>query len=194
VIAGPISLDMLIIVLNLRSLSLSFLLIAATTGCSRTATPVSAGTKPVSAQQVRLTEEARQQMELIPPPSKTRYMAIKSLTSWENPYVTVQGAMLTLHVLLADANTSGLGEGGLLRPVGARRQDLNIRVSDLPTALNAIPQNAWPYGRVLAVEEAHNIPVSARPEVRRNVETTMQMLNDLGVVAYEWTEGGAGLR
>jgi hypothetical protein len=120
-------------------------------------------------------------------------MAVKSLTSWENPYVTVQGAMLTLHVLLADANTSGLGEGGLLRPIGARRQDLNIRVSDLPTALNAVPPNAWPYGRVIAVEEAHNIPVNARPEVRRNMETTMQMLNDLGVVAYEWNEGG-GLR
>jgi hypothetical protein len=143
---------------------------------------------------MRQTEEARQQMELIPPPSKTRYMAVKSLSSWENPYVTVQGSMLTLHVLLADANTSGLGEGGLLRPVGARRQDLNIRVSDLPTALNAVPQNAWPYGRVLAVEEAHNVPVNARPEVRRNVETTMQMLNDLGVVAYEWADGGAGLR
>jgi len=102
--------------------------------------------------------------------------------------------MLTLHVMLADGNTSGLGEGGLLRPVGARRQDLNIRVSDLPTALNAVPQNAWPYGRVVAVEEAHNVPKSARPEVRRNMESAMQMLNDLGVVVYEWNENGVGLR
>ena len=133
-------------------------------------------------------------MELIPPPSKTRYMAVKSLTTWENPFLTVQGGMLTLHVMLADANTSGLGEGGLLRPVGARRQDLNIRVGDLGTALNAIPQSAWPYGRVIAVEEAHNIPVHARPEVRRNMESAIQMLNDLGVVVYEWTEGGPGLR
>ncbi len=133
-------------------------------------------------------------MELIPPPSKARYLAIKSLTSWENPYLTVQGGMVTLHVLLADANTSGLGEGGLLRPVGARRQDLNIRVSDLGTALNAVPQSAWPYGRVVAVEEAHNIPPKARPEVRRNLELAMQRLNDLGVVVYEWGEGGPGLR
>jgi hypothetical protein len=133
-------------------------------------------------------------MELIPPPSKTRYMAVRSLTNWENPYVTVQGGMLTLHVLLADANTSGLGEGGLLRPIGARRQDLNIRVSDLPTALDAVPANAWPYGRVVAVEEAHNVPNGARPQVRRNMESAMQMLNDLGVVVYEWSEGGVGLR
>jgi len=133
---------------------------------------------------------ARQQMEQIPPPSKTRYMAVKSLTAWDNPYVTVQGAMVTLHVTLADANTSELGVGGMLRPRSARRQDLNVRVSELGTALNAIPNGSWPYGRVVAIEEAHNIPVSARPEVRRNMETVMKQLNDLGVVVYEWIETG----
>ena len=92
-----------------------------------------------------------------------------------------------------DANKSDLGQGGLLRPLGARRQDLNVRLSDLAAALNAIPQTSWPYGRVVAVEEANNVPVSARPQVRRNMESALQMLNDLGVVAYEWNEG-AGLR
>jgi hypothetical protein len=187
-------LGMLDIVQNLLYLVPPLVLSVGLSGCHNAATSLSAETKPVAAQQQQLANEARQEMELIPPPSKTRYMAVKSLTSWENPYLTVQGGMLTLHVLLADANTSGLGEGGLLRPVGARRQDLNIRVSDLPTALNAVPQNAWPYGRVVAVEEAHNIPASARPQVRRNMETTMQTLNDLGVVVYEWNEGGVGLR
>ncbi len=185
---------MLDIVWNLRYLLPSLLVSTALMGCSHTAAPVSAETRQVTSQQQRQTEDARQQMELIPPPSKTRYLAVKSLSNWENPYVTVQGGMLTLHVMLADANTSGLGEGGLLRPVGARRQDLNIRVGDLPTALNAVPQNAWPYGRVVAVEEAHNIPKTARVQVRRNMESAMQMLNDLGVVVYEWNEGGVGLR
>jgi hypothetical protein len=143
----------------------------------------------VSAAQQKAMEEARQQMEMIPPPSKNRYMAVGSLDSWENPYLTVQGGMVTLHVLLADANTSDLGVGGMLRPRGARRQDLNVRVSELATALNAVPQTSWPYGRVVAVEEAHNVPANARPEVRRNVETVMKTLNDLGVVVYEWNEG-----
>jgi hypothetical protein len=187
-------LDMLNTVRNTWYLSLSFLMVAALTGCSRTAAPAAAENRQLSSQLLRQTEEARQQMELIPPPSKTRYMAVKSLSSWENPYLTVQGSMATLHVMLADANTSGLGEGGLLRPVGARRQDLNVRVSDLPTALNAIPQDSWPYGRVVAVEEAHKIPVDARPEVRRNMETVIQVLNNLGVVVYEWNDSGPGLR
>lgn len=131
---------------------------------------------------------------MIPPPSKTRYMAVRTLTSWENPYLTVQDNMLTLHVTLADANTSTLGQGGMFRPAGARRQDLTLRVGELPAALNAVPQNAWPYGRVVAVEEAHNVPAKARPEVRRNMETVMKLLGDLGVVVYEWSEAGAGLR
>jgi hypothetical protein len=117
-------------------------------------------------------------------------MAVRSLTLWENPYITVQGGMLTLHVTLADANSTDLGVGGILRPVGARRQDLNIRTADLATALNAVPQTAWPYGRVVAIEEAHDIPVSARPQVRRNMETAMNLLNDLGMVVYEWSEAG----
>ena len=45
--------------------------------------------------------------------------------------MTVQGGMVTLHVVSADANTSHLGVGGMLRPMGARRQELNVRV-ELP--------------------------------------------------------------
>jgi hypothetical protein len=95
---------------------------------------------------------------------------------------------------VADANPSEVGVGGITRPVGARRQDLNIRTSDLPAALNAVPQTAWPYGRVVAVEEAHDTPAKARPQVRRNMEAAMQLLSDLGVVVYEWTEPGGSLR
>ena len=159
-------------------------------GCTRTAAPSVAETRALAAEQRQEIDAARQQMELIPPPSKTRYMAVKSLSLWENPYLTVQGGMVTLHVVQADANKSDLGVGGMLRPIGARRQDLNVRVGDLPTALNAIPQDFWPYGRVVAVEEAHEVPVSARPEVRRNMEKVIKTLSDLGVVVYEWSDSG----
>jgi hypothetical protein len=181
---------MLVIVCRYLLLLPSLLLPIAIAGCTRTAAPSVAETKAMAAEERQEINLVRQQMDLIPPPSKTRYMAVKSLTLWENPYLTVQGEMVTLHVVQADANKSDLGLGGMLRPIGARRQDLNVRVSDLPTALNAIPQSAWPYGRVIAVEEAHEIPVSARPEVRRNVERVIKTLNDLGVVVYEWSDSG----
>ena len=159
------------------------ILVPVLTGCSR----ASAGTTTVaSAQEI---ESAREQLDLIPPPAKSRYMAIRSLASWDNPYLTVQQNMATLHVTLADANPSDLGVGGMLRPVGARQQALTIRLSDLPAALNAVPENSWPYGRVIAIEEAHDAPASDRPAIRRNVEATIKTLGDLGVVVYEWTDG-----
>lgn len=155
------------------------------TGCKR----VSAGvTIPTASPQA--VDSARQQLDLIPPPSKSRYMAIPSLAEWENPYLTVEENMATLHVTQADANSSELGAGGMLRPVAARRQDLTVRVSDLPAALDAVPQDSWPYGRVVAIEEAHDTPVSARPTVRRNVEAAIKTLGDMGVVVYEWPEAG----
>jgi hypothetical protein len=159
-------------------------------GCSRPAAPSVTQAKAIAAEERQEANLARQQMELIPPPSKARYMAVKSLSLWENPYLTVQGGMVTVHVLQADANKTDLGVGGMLRPMGARRQDLNVRVADLTAALNAIPHDFWPYGRVIAVEEAHEVPVSARTEVRRNVEKVIKTLNDLGIVVYEWSDSG----
>ena len=161
-------------------------------GCTPGATPPTADLHSNPA--LTNGNQVRQQLDLIPPPSKTRYMAVRSLATWENPYLTVQGNMVTLHVTLADANTSGLGEGGLLRPAGARQQSLNVAVVALPAALNAVPSTSWPYGRVVAVEEAHNVPMRDRPQVRRTLETVMKSLGDLDVVVYEWQEGGAGLR
>ena len=170
----------------MRTSILSLLLCAvALTGC-HSLPP--APTPQAPEQQRRQLEVIRQDLEAVPPPSKTRYLAVKSLTSWENPYLTIQGSMITVHVMVADANVSNLGVGGILRPSGARRQDLNVRTADLPAALNAVPSTSWPYGRVVAVEEAHDAPPSARPELRRNMETAMRYLNDIGVVVYEWQE------
>jgi hypothetical protein len=174
---------------RLSPLLLPALLLPAFSGCTRSA--ATSAPRPPSASQLA---SAREDLALIPAPSKSRYLAVKSLTAWENPYLTVQGSMVTLHVLVADANTSDLGVGGLLRPVGARRQNLNVRAADLPAAIDAIPQDAWPYGRVVAVEEAHDVPVSARPEVRRNMEAAIKTLGDVGIVVYEWQDGGASLR
>ncbi len=126
---------------------------------------------------------------MIPPPSKTRYMAVHSFEGWQNPYITVQPDMVTVHVLLADANPTGYGIGGMLRPVGARREELNVSPDKLGEAMSSIPQTAWPYGRVVAIEEAHKTPPAQEPVVRRNMEATVGKLNDLGVIAYDIAEG-----
>ncbi len=157
------------------------LVVLLTTGCS----PHSVQTAQSATEHRAEATAQRQEMEAIPLPTKSRFMAVHSYESWQNPYITVQPGMVTLHVLLADANTVDFGAGGMLRPVGARRQELNLGPEKLGEAISAIPQSSWPYGRVVAVEEAHNTPASAEPTVRRNLEATVGTLNDLGVIAYD---------
>lgn len=159
--------------------------VLALAGC---ASRVVSGAQAKAEHQAEMTSE-RQQLEMIPPPSKNRYMAVHSFESWENPYITIQPDMLTLHVLLADANPTSYGVGGMLRPVGARRAELNISFDKLGEAMSTIPQGAWPYGRVVAVEEAHKTPPKQEHVVRRNLETTVGTLNDLGIVAYDLSDG-----
>lgn len=164
------------------------------TGCGSHPAPAAHEQRALEEEHRQLTDQVRSQLGAIPTPTKSQYLAVRSLNTWDNPYVTVQQSMVTLHVTLGDANTSALGEGGLLRPRAARQQALSIRIGELPAALNAVPRSAWPYGRVIAVEEAHGTPRAAEAEVRRSVENVMRTLSDLGVVAYEWPETAAGLR
>lgn len=190
ILAG--ALGMLNAVRTLRTYLPALSLLVLLSGCHGGSNPPSS-TGATAAQQQQV-DTVQQELELIPPPSKTRYMAVRTLSNWENPYITVQADMLTLHVLLADANTSLMGVGGMTRPLAARRRDLTVRVDDLPAALSAVPQNAWPYGRVVAIEEAHDTPAKARPQVRRTMEIVMQRLSTLGVVVYEWPEAGSSAR
>lgn len=154
-------------------------------GCRQS---VVSGAQAKAEQRAALASE-RQELEQIPPPSKNRYMTIRSTDSWENPYITVQPDMLTLHVLLADQNPSNFGSGGMLRPIGARREVVNISPAKLGEAMGAIPASSWPYGRVVAVEEAHQTPGKQEPLIRRNMEGTVGTLNDLGIMAYDLSEG-----
>ena len=90
---------------------------------------------------------------------------------------------------------NGFSAGGLLRPVKARKQEIDVRIADLPQALASLSPDVWPYGRVVAIEESPTAPRTERVAIRRNVEATIQILNDLGVVVDEWTgSNGALLR
>jgi hypothetical protein len=133
-------------------------------------------------------DEARRDLSRIPPPSKNLYMAVNDMAAWQNPSLTVQENMVTLHVLMPDANPSDLGKGTMLRPEGARKQVLNLALDNLPEAINSIPQEAWPYGRVIAIEEAHDAPASARLQLRRNIERAVDTLQNIGIVVDEWSD------
>jgi hypothetical protein len=138
--------------------------------------------------QVAATERERQRAELarIPLPTKSLYINVHEPSQWANPFITADADYLTLRVTMDDPNPGAGASGTLLRPEGARRQELQIRPSALAEALIALPPAAWRYGRVVALAESPLADRKKRPAVRRNVEAAIQKLNDLEVVVDEW--------
>lgn len=131
-------------------------------------------------------DEQRAALAQIPLPTKSLYVDVHEPGAWANPFLSVDADMLNLRITMADANTSDIGQGTLLRPAAARRQEIQLRTADLNEALIALPSGAWPYGRVIAVAESPLADRQDRPKVRRNIESTIQQLNDLGIVVEEW--------
>jgi hypothetical protein len=161
-------------------------------GCRKEAQAVSkvaasAATAEHKAQEASAQKDhQRAQLALVALPTKSRYVDVHEPGAWANPFISFDAQMVNLRVTLADANTSALGQGGILRPAAARRRELQIRQQDLVEALIALPESAWPYGRVVAIEESPLADKRQRPAIRRQIEAAVQQLNDLGVVVDEW--------
>jgi len=131
-------------------------------------------------------DQQRAQLARVALPTKSRYVDVHEPGAWANPFLSFDAQMINLRITLEDANPSQLGKGGILRPAAARHQELQIRQKDLVDALIALPAGAWPYGRVVAIEESPLADKKQRPAIRRQIEAAIQQLNDLGVVVEEW--------
>jgi len=165
--------------------ALSFLSLAGCRSEKQAVTKVS--TAEHRAQQAsQLRDQQRAQLSRIALPTKSRYIDVHEPGSWANPFISFDEKMVNLRVTLADANPSTFGEGGMLRPTAARRNEVQINAKDLVDALIALPDGAWPYGRVVAIEESPLADKKMRPQIRRQIEAAIQQLNDLGVVVDEW--------
>jgi hypothetical protein len=180
------------------SIALCCALLAGVTGCRGAAPstqPSRAAVRQARQAQQSKMDQARQELEQIPPPSKNRYLNVHTQEAYGNPFIVVHPQTVTLNVLFRDQDPNAFSAGGLLRPVKARKQEVDVRLVDLPQALASLSPDVWPYGRVVAIEESPAAPRPERVAIRRNVEATIQILNDLGVVVDEWTgSNGALLR
>ncbi len=140
------------------------------------------------AAQARATtgDQQRAALSHIPLPTKSLYVDVHDPSAWANPFLAVGPNSINLRIVQADANSSDVGKGTMLRLEAARRQEIQIRPGDLADAMVAMPQGAWQYGRVVAVAELPGASAKDRPKIRRNVEAAIQQLNDLGIVVEEW--------
>jgi hypothetical protein len=136
--------------------------------------------------------DARLDIAAIPLPAKNLALPWRDESQWRNPFLSVNGKMLLLRIYLPDANPSALDRGGITRSTNARKQELSIRLRDLPRALAALPPDCWPYGRVVAVTPGFLTPQN-QALLQHNEQVTLQTLHALGVVAEDWAPGTASL-
>jgi hypothetical protein len=172
----------------------------AVSGCDRHATQAEkAEAAQAAAQKQKLADEAaaarrgmhaaEAHLDQLPPPYRSRYVQVRTVQTWANPFLLVGRKTITMRF----ANPQGLAylpnkvvPGEALRGVGPQKSAVTLQLIDLPEALAALPDESWQYGRVVAVDEDPATPRRERPQMRRNVEAVMALLNDLDVVAYEW--------
>ena len=134
---------------------------------------VNAEQKAQAAAQTAATERDRQRTALavIPLPTKSMYVDVHEPGAWANPFLSIDADTFTLRITLADANTSAVGQGGMLRPEAARRQEIQIRPADLPQALIALPAGCmalWPRDRRRRVAAGQQEGPPESPAQRRS--------------------------
>jgi hypothetical protein len=108
-------------------------------------------TKPPHAADAAVaTGTAVSRIEQIPPADPQKYVGIREMKSWRNPYLIVSKDGISLF----DVGNS------IERP---------LKSNQLLDALAALPPSAWPYGRVVAVEENRaSLSDEDRVGLRRN--------------------------
>ncbi|MGA8736495.1 MAG: hypothetical protein WB558_21420 [Terriglobales bacterium] len=84
------------------------------------------------AQAASVSPEAR--IQQIPPADPQKYTTLKDMKAWRNPYLIVR--------------LDGVG----LLDVSNNEQQI-VDPDKLPEALAKLPASAWPYGRVVAIQE-----------------------------------------
>jgi hypothetical protein len=170
---------------GLRSSGLLALTMAASLAVSGCRNSNSFDMSHQQAKWVAAKTSARQELTQIPPPLKSVYLSINQEPQWQNPFLSVEQNMIQLRIYLPDENGSPIDRGGITRLSSARKQVVNVRLSELPRALASLPNDAWPYGRVVAIGREKGTS-QTRTWFPNHLDVTVRALQDMGVVVDDW--------
>jgi hypothetical protein len=106
--------------------------------------------------------------DLIPPPDMSKYRSVANARDWQNPY------------LLVYAN------GIDARPISAATEAPRMSPAEVVGYLEKLPSIAWPYGLVVAVQEAGLRPPGDSAQIRKNAEELQRLLTEAGVKVELW--------
>lgn len=121
----------------------------------------------VAAAHIGCTQTSRSLQHRIPKPDPKKYHAVQDARDWKNPYLIVRRDGIEI-----------LG----ITPVGRA-----IAVQSVPGALERLPDSAWPFGLVVAVQDIGIL--SGETDLARidaNRTNLLNLLKELGIVVDRW--------
>jgi hypothetical protein len=102
----------------------------------------------------------------IPKPDPKKYHAVQDAKDWKNPYLIVR--------------RDGLEIVGMT-PVGQA-----IPVDSVPGVLKGLPDSAWPYGLVVAVQDIGLVSEGDPPRIEANRKRLLVLLKKLAIAVDLW--------
>jgi hypothetical protein len=102
----------------------------------------------------------------IPKPDPKKYHAVQDAKDWKNPYLIVRRDGIEI--------------------VGMTAAGQAIPVDSVPRVLNGLPDSAWPYGLVVAVQDIGLVSPGDPPRIEANRKRLLMLLKKLGIAVDLW--------
>ena len=112
------------------------------------------------------TQTSQSLQSRIPKPDPKQYHAVRDAKDWKNPYLIVRRDGIEI--------------------VGMTAVGQAIPVDSVPGVLKGLPDSAWPYGLVVAVQNIGIVSPGDPPRIAANRKKLITLLQKLGVAVDLW--------
>jgi len=102
----------------------------------------------------------------IPKPDRSKYKNITDAKNWHNPYLVVSATGVTIRA-------------------GSQSRE-QLAVESVVSFLDTLPDSAWPYGLVVAIQENGVQGVGDAAQIKRNRDRLLQELERAHIVVEPW--------
>jgi hypothetical protein len=102
----------------------------------------------------------------IPKADPKKYHAVQDAKDWKNPYLIVRRDGIEI--------------------VGMTAVGQAISVDSVPGVLKGLPDSAWPYGLVVAVQDIGLVSEGDPPRIEANRKRLLMLLEKLAIAADLW--------
>lgn len=112
------------------------------------------------------TQTSQSLQSRIPKPDPKKYRAVQDAKDWKNPYLIVRRDGIEI------VGTTAVGQ--------------TIPVDSVPGVLKGLPDSAWPYGLVVAVQDIGLVSQGDPPRIEANRKRLLTILQKLNVAVDLW--------